>query len=48
MTAPAPDPDEVDELSSVLAAALASDPEALFPDLARAVLAAGYRREVGP
>jgi hypothetical protein len=28
MTAPAPDPDEVDELSSVLAAALASDPEA--------------------
>lgn len=44
LSAPAPSPDEVDELSSVLAAALAADPEALFPDLARAVLEAGWRK----
>jgi hypothetical protein len=49
VTAPAPSPDEVDELSSVLAGALADDPEALFPDLARAVLEAGWRKaEVAP
>jgi hypothetical protein len=45
MTAPAHvSPDEVDELSFVLAAALAGNPEAQFPDLARAVLEAGWRR----
>ena len=44
MSAAAPSPEEVDELSSVLAYALASNPEALFPDLARAVLEAGWRK----
>jgi hypothetical protein len=44
VTAPAPSPDEVDELSSVLAHALASNPEALFPDLARAAIEAGWRK----
>ena len=48
MTTSAPSPEEVDELSSVLAHALASNPEALFPDLARAVLEAGWRREDAP
>jgi hypothetical protein len=48
MTTSAPSPEEVDELSSVLAHALASNPEALFPDLARAALRWFREREAAP